>query len=45
MYLLVGITHTDTVEDVAYVAKKVADFRLWEDEEGKMNHSILRGGW
>lgn len=43
--LLVGITHTDTIEDIRYVAKKVAEIRLWEDEEGKMNHSILeRGG-
>ncbi len=42
--LLVGITHTDTAEDVAYCAKKVAELRLWEDEEGKMNHSILEVG-
>ena len=38
--LLVGITHTDTEQDVEYVAKKVAGLRLWEDEEGKMNRSI-----
>ncbi|RHW38652.1 D-tyrosyl-tRNA(Tyr) deacylase [Lysinibacillus yapensis] len=42
--LLVGLTHTDTVEDVRYVAKKIADIRLWEDEEGKMNHSIVEHG-
>lgn len=42
--LLVGITHTDTAEDVAYCAKKVAELRLWEDEEGKMNRSILDVG-
>lgn len=42
--LLVGITHTDTVEDVAYVAKKIADLRLFEDADGKMNHSILEHG-
>ncbi|MER1986029.1 MAG: D-aminoacyl-tRNA deacylase [Solibacillus sp.] len=42
--LLVGITHTDTVEDVAYVAKKIADLRLFEDADGKMNHSILENG-
>lgn len=42
--LLVGITHTDTEEDVAYVAKKIADLRLFEDAEGKMNHSILAHG-
>ena len=42
--LLVGITHTDTIEDIQYAAKKVAELRLWEDEEGKMNHSILEHG-
>lgn len=42
--LLVGITHADTAEDIAYCAKKVAELRLWEDEEGKMNHSILEVG-
>ena len=42
--LLVGITHTDTEEDIAYVAKKIADLRIWEDEDGKMNRSILEEG-
>ena len=42
--LLVGLTHDDTLEDVRYVAKKVAELRLWEDEEGKMNHSIVEHG-
>lgn len=42
--LLVGITHDDTAEDVAYLAKKIAHLRLWEDREGKMNHSILEHG-
>lgn len=42
--LLVSITHTDNEEDVAFVAKKIANLRLWEDEEGKMNRSILEAG-
>ena len=42
--LLVGITHSDTMEDVQYVAKKIAEIRLWEDTEGKMNHSIVEHG-
>ena len=42
--LLVGITHSDTEEDVAYVAKKITDLRIWEDEEGKMNRSIAEAG-
>ena len=42
--LLVGITHEDTQENVDYLAKKVANLRLWEDIDGKMNHSILEHG-
>lgn len=42
--LLVGITHTDTEDDMAYMAKKIADLRIWEDEEGKMNRSIIEAG-
>jgi D-tyrosyl-tRNA(Tyr) deacylase len=42
--LLVGLTHEDTKEDVRYVAEKVANLRLFEDEEGKMNRSIFEDG-
>ena len=39
--LLVGITHTDTAEDVKYVADKITNLRVFEDELGKMNLSLL----
>jgi len=39
--LLVGFTHEDTIEDVNYLAKKVAMLRVFEDENGKLNESIL----
>jgi D-aminoacyl-tRNA deacylase len=39
--LLVGVTHSDTAEDAAYVADKVANLRIFEDESGKMNWSLL----
>lgn len=42
--LLVGITHEDTQEDVNYVAGKIAQMRLFEDGDGKMNRSILENG-
>ncbi|HLR16046.1 MAG TPA: D-aminoacyl-tRNA deacylase [Bacillota bacterium] len=42
--LLVGITHDDTEEDLTYMANKVANLRLFEDEEGKMNVSIRDNG-
>ncbi len=42
--LLVGITHGDTEQDAAYVAKKIAGLRLFEDGAGKMNLSIEETG-
>ncbi|AUM64189.1 D-tyrosyl-tRNA(Tyr) deacylase [Brevibacillus laterosporus] len=40
LVLLVGITHEDTIKDVEFVADKVANLRIFEDEEGKMNYSV-----
>lgn len=42
--ILVGITHEDTQEDVHYIADKVANLRIFEDGEGKMNLSLLDVG-
>ncbi|KIL44521.1 D-aminoacyl-tRNA deacylase [Jeotgalibacillus soli] len=39
--LLVGVTHEDGEEEAKYVADKIANLRIFEDEEGKMNHSLL----
>ncbi|EGQ22678.1 D-tyrosyl-tRNA(Tyr) deacylase [Sporosarcina newyorkensis 2681] len=39
--LLVGITHDDSEKDAAYLAKKIAGLRIYEDDDGKMNRSIL----
>ncbi|SFA48254.1 D-tyrosyl-tRNA(Tyr) deacylase [Anoxybacillus pushchinoensis] len=44
LVLLVGITHDDTVEDAAFVADKIAHLRIFEDEHGKMNVSLLDVG-
>jgi len=44
LVLLVGITHEDTEKEVDFVAEKVAHLRIFEDEEGKMNRSILETG-
>ena len=44
LMLLVGVTHTDTVEDAAYVADKIANLRIFEDENEKMNLSLLDVG-
>jgi D-tyrosyl-tRNA(Tyr) deacylase len=42
--LLVGITHDDTEQDAKYLADKVAGLRIFEDETGKMNLSVLETG-
>jgi D-aminoacyl-tRNA deacylase len=39
--LLIGVTHEDTKEDAKYVADKIANLRVFDDENGKMNHSLL----
>ncbi|WP_417899464.1 D-aminoacyl-tRNA deacylase [Bacillus haimaensis] len=41
LMLLVGVTHEDTAEDAAYVADKIVNLRIYEDENEKMNLSLL----
>lgn len=42
--VLLGIKRGDTVEDGAYMMDKLANLRIFEDEEGKMNRSLLEVG-
>ncbi|MEH7354233.1 D-aminoacyl-tRNA deacylase [Neobacillus drentensis] len=42
--LLVGVTHEDKEEDAAYLADKIANLRVFEDADGKMNLSLLDVG-
>ncbi|MBA4543192.1 MULTISPECIES: D-aminoacyl-tRNA deacylase [Thermoactinomyces] len=44
LLLLVGFTQGDTEEDLRYLADKVVNLRIFEDETGKMNHSLLDVG-
>lgn len=41
MLILLGITHDDTHEDIAWLVKKIASLRIFDDAEGIMNHSLL----
>jgi D-aminoacyl-tRNA deacylase len=41
LVLLVGVTHDDTSADIEFVAEKVVNLRIFEDENQKMNHSLL----
>lgn len=38
--VLLGIHEDDTLEDVAYLTRKIAKLRVFEDAEGKMNLDI-----
>lgn len=38
--VLVGVKPEDTTAEAAYLAKKCAELRVFEDENGKMNKSI-----
>ncbi|WP_191560740.1 D-aminoacyl-tRNA deacylase [Metabacillus idriensis] len=42
--LLVGVTHDDTEQDAEFLADKIANLRVFEDDEEKMNHSLLDVG-
>ena len=38
---LVGVTHGDTVADAERLARKTAHLRVFDDEQGKMNRSVI----
>lgn len=40
LMVLLGIEHEDGSEDVSWLADKIINLRIFEDEEGKMNKSI-----
>ncbi|MBR4254128.1 MAG: D-tyrosyl-tRNA(Tyr) deacylase [Lentisphaeria bacterium] len=42
--LFLGVTHGDTRADADWLAKKAAGLRIFEDEAGKMNRSLLDVG-
>ncbi|KGE18250.1 D-aminoacyl-tRNA deacylase [Paenibacillus wynnii] len=44
LMLLVGVTHGDTEKDAKYLADKIAGLRIFEDNAGKMNLSIIDVG-
>lgn len=44
LLIFLGIAHDDTETELAYIANKVANLRIFEDEEGKMNCSLLETG-
>jgi D-tyrosyl-tRNA(Tyr) deacylase len=41
LVVFLGITHDDTEEDAKYLAEKVCNLRIFEDDSGKLNLSVL----
>lgn len=44
LMVLIGVGAADTERDVRYMADKVPELRIFEDEAGKMNRSLLDVG-
>ena len=45
LVVLLGVEEGDSEKDAEYLAEKITGLRIFEDEEGKMNRSLLdRGG-
>lgn len=44
LVLFVGFTHTDTIENINKLVQKVLNLRIFDDEAGVMNKSILDVG-
>ena len=44
MLILVGIEEADGQEDIDWLCKKIVNLRIFDDENGVMNKSILEDG-
>jgi D-tyrosyl-tRNA(Tyr) deacylase len=44
LVLLVGVGPNDGGEQARYLANKIANLRIFEDQDGKMNRSLLDAG-
>lgn len=42
--VLLGIAKGDTLEDVKYLKEKIVNLRIFEDEDGKLNKSLIDVG-
>ncbi len=41
LVILLGVGHGDSAEQAAFLAEKIATLRIFEDDNGKMNRSVL----
>ena len=44
LLVLIGVSHADTAADAAFLARKTANLRIFDDDGGRMNRSVLDTG-
>lgn len=44
LVLLVGFTYEDNIKDIEYLVNKIVNLRIFDDENGVMNKSVLDVG-
>jgi D-aminoacyl-tRNA deacylase len=44
LLVLLGVARDDTAKDVDYLVNKIINLRIFEDQDGKMNRSLLETG-
>ena len=44
LLILLGVTHTDTQEDADYLADRIIHLRIFPDDQGRMNRSLVDTG-
>lgn len=44
LLVFVGISHADGPRDVEYISAKICELRIFPDEQGRMNRSVIETG-